>query len=1287
MKQKLFTLLLAVAASVGITSAAITVRLDSRSCTEWSKVYIWAWTNSGNIFNRWPGQAVSKDAEGWYTYTFASNISSVNIIWSDGNNQTTDITGITASTCYALNSTVGHVGVVELVKLGDLYYNLNATDLTAGVRYGGNDSSSIIIPASITYDAITYSVTCIGSNAFRNCNSLTSVTIPNSVTSIGDYAFQNCSSLTSVTIPNSVTSIGFRAFYDCAGLTSVTIGNSVTYIGDEAFYECSGLTSVTIGNSVTSIGRLAFHGCSSLTSVTIPNSVTSIGYRAFRYCSGLTSVTIGNSVTTIDEGAFEYCSSMISVTIGNSLTSIGSSIFRYCNSLTIVVWNATNCNDFSSNFTPFRGSAWNIRSQIKTFIFGDSVEHIPAYLCVGMENLENLTIGKSITEISADDFSGCNNIKNVTLNSNAIANKNYDSSANLTTVFGTQVEEYIIGEAVTAIGSYAMHNASSLHALTLPSSILSIGQSAFDGCSQLETVNLNSNAIVSKTYTATNNFSTIFGTQVQTYNLGDAITAIGDYAFYNSGNVTSLNIPDGVTTIGNNSFAGCSGVTSLVIPESVTSIGNDAFRECTGVETLTLPNVTTIGNGAFADCNNLTAVQLGNGLISLGDSAFCSCYNLQAIALPSTLKTIGNYAFYQCNRFTAIDIPASITFLGDGAFKGCTKLTTVSINSNAVMSKTYSSISNLSTIFGSQVQSFTLSDAITAIGDYAFYKYTSLPAITIPDNVTAIGEYAFYNCTSLPTITIPSNVTKIGGSAFYGCTGLKSMIIPENITSIENNTFHGCTALSSVNLPNTITSIKDSAFFNCSSLQLESLPSAVSTLGKGAFSGCGSLASIAIPVSLTSVGENAFNDCSGIAEVKIENVDSWCKIDFGNSKSNPVFYSRNLYIGDSLIAELTIPNKITELKPWTFVNCNSINSVFIPNTVRLFSPNAFYDCENITSIEWHAKNIADYASSAASPFYASRSKITSFIFGEETEHIPSHLCSGMNKINLLSFPSYLKSIGDYSFKGLVKIRKINIPNEVTSIGAHAFDSCILVTSIYLGYQVEDIGDYAFKGCIRVNDITCMNTTTPVVYENTLSSISDYAYLYVPAGSKRTYQLDPYWGRFDIREIASEDATLSKDAVTVEANEDNAIFTWPTDSAAASYSLQITKDDVVFCTLVFNSNGQLTGIAFAPSRNGSSHAPAATTSIAGMSFTVTGLNVASKYAYRLAVADDASEELIAYRGEFATTGYDGEVNPGGNPEGIEDVFTDEHKASKILLNGQILILRGEKVYTLQGQEVK
>ena len=92
---------------------------------------------------------------------------------------------------------------------------------------------------------IPNSVTSIGSGAFRDCYSLTSVTIPNSVTYINDGAFQNCSGLTSVSIPNSVTIIGNWAFQNCSGLTNVTFGNSVTGIGNYAFSGCSGLTSIT----------------------------------------------------------------------------------------------------------------------------------------------------------------------------------------------------------------------------------------------------------------------------------------------------------------------------------------------------------------------------------------------------------------------------------------------------------------------------------------------------------------------------------------------------------------------------------------------------------------------------------------------------------------------------------------------------------------------------------------------------------------------------------------------------------------------------------------------------------------------------------------------------------------------------------------------------------------------------------------------------------------------------------------------------------------------------------
>ena len=142
--------------------------------------------------------------------------------------------------------------IEELVQLlfnvnGIEYRVLSSKNKTVEVISSNTSkySGDIVIPETVKYDDITYTVTSIGNEAFYDCSGLTSVEIPNSVTSIGEYAFAFCSGLTSVVIPNSVTSIGDNAFYNCSGLTSVVIGNGVTNIGDNAFRYCSGLNSVT----------------------------------------------------------------------------------------------------------------------------------------------------------------------------------------------------------------------------------------------------------------------------------------------------------------------------------------------------------------------------------------------------------------------------------------------------------------------------------------------------------------------------------------------------------------------------------------------------------------------------------------------------------------------------------------------------------------------------------------------------------------------------------------------------------------------------------------------------------------------------------------------------------------------------------------------------------------------------------------------------------------------------------------------------------------------------------
>ncbi len=402
-----------------------------------------------------------------------------------------------------------------------IYYNFDATNLTATVTYRGSYSSEydeytgdVVIPATVTYGDKSYSVTSIGGSAFEYCSGLTSVTIPNSVTSIGEFAFSGCSSLIKtnytgdiagwcginfgnysanstvysynlyindvevkdLVIPNSVTSIGNYAFSGCSGLISITIPNSVTSIGEYAFSGCSGLTSITIPNSVTSIREYAFKYCSSLTSVTIPNSVMSIGRSAFWGCSGLNSVTIPNSVTSIGDYAFRGCSGLTSVTIPNSVTSIGDYAFEACSGLTSVVWNAKNCADFrGSGYAPF----YDIKSQITSFTFGSEVEHIPAYLCYGMENLTSVTIPNNVTSIGDYAFRGCSGLTSVTIGNSvtSIGDWAFRACSGLTSV--------TIPNSVTSIGKYAFYGCSGLTSVTIGNSVTSIGKSAFGECTQL----------------------------------------------------------------------------------------------------------------------------------------------------------------------------------------------------------------------------------------------------------------------------------------------------------------------------------------------------------------------------------------------------------------------------------------------------------------------------------------------------------------------------------------------------------------------------------------------------------------------------------------------------------------------------------------------------------------------------------------------------------------------------------------------------------------------------------
>jgi autotransporter-associated beta strand protein len=467
------------------------------------------------------------------------------------------------------------------------------------------------------------------------------------VTAIGSWAFSGKSSLTSVTIPASVTGIGSSAFYRCESLTGIIIPVGVTSISDSAFSLCISLATVTIPASVTSIGGSAFYQCVGLTSITIPAGVVSIGDSAFSL-SGLKSVNIPASVVTIGAvqwpgfPAFSGCNALSSITVDSSNTAYAS--------VDGVLYNKA----LSSVIQCPAGRSGSVA-------IPSTVTSIGSYAFSGCKRLTSVTIPASVTAIGSSAFSGCNALPTITVDSSNTAYASVDG------VLYNKTLSSLIQCPAGKTGSVA-----------IPSTVTSIGSSAFSGCTGLTSVTIPA-----------------------------SVTSIDISAFMNCTGLTSVTIPVGVKVIGASAFSGCTGLTSVTIPASVTIIRSSAFSGCTGLTSVTIPvGVIILDGSVFSNCTSLTAIIIPASVTTIGSSAFSGCNALSTItvdisntayasvdgvlynkalssviqcpagktgsvAIPSTVTSIGSSAFSGCTSLTSVTIPASVTSIGISAFSKC----------------------------------------------------------------------------------------------------------------------------------------------------------------------------------------------------------------------------------------------------------------------------------------------------------------------------------------------------------------------------------------------------------------------------------------------------------------------------------------------------------------------------------------------------------------------------------------------------------------------------------------
>ena len=511
----------------------------------------------------------------------------------------------------------------------------------------------------------------------------------------------------------------------------------------------------------------------------------------------------------------------------------------------------------------------------------------------------------------------------------------------------------------------------------------------------------------------------------------DSVTSISDYAFNDCTSLTSVTIPDSVTSIDDWTFSSCTSLTSIEV-----SGNNKNYSSADGVlfnkdksELITYPagktdseyvipnSVTRIGRYAFSGCKSLTSITIPDSVTSIGDYAFEGCTSLTSITIPNSVTSIGNSAFSGCESLTNIIIPDSVTSIGSGAFENCTSLKSIEVSEN---NKNYASIDGV--LFNKDKSELVTYPAGKTDSEYV-----------IPNSVTSIGYSAFENCTSLTSVTIPGSVTSIDYSAFENCTSLTSVTIPNDVTSIGYGVFQGCTSLTSVTIPNSVTSIDSSAFSSCTSLIGITIPNSVTSIGYGVFQDCTSLSSVTIPNSVTSIGDSAFyntayyNDESnwdnGVLYISDCLIDTNYNFD---STTDYVIKDGTRIIADSAFSNcdnlisVTIPDSVTSIGDSAFENCTNLASITIGNGVTSIGRSAFYNTAYYND-ESNWNNGVLYISDCLIGINGDFDSTTDYIIKDGTRFIADSVFSNCDNLISVTIPNSVKSLGDDALRRVKKV--------------------------------------------------------------------------------------------------------------------------------------------------------------------------------------------------------------------------------------------------------------------------
>lgn len=768
--KKILSLVLSIVIAItlfnGVTASAATL-VDSGSCGTNAN---WTLYSDGVLVI--DGKGDMRDYGYYFTtpnlppwYDYYDNINEVIIkdgVTSVGEQAFNDCTSLKKVT---LSDTVETIGTCAFAGSGltSVTISKGVTFITSNAFNGCNDMTTMTVDSenSVYYGAgnciietetktlvsgckntvIPEGVVIIGSDAFRNCKALEYITMPDTVRIILSDAFENCSKLGAIRLSENLEKISYRAFNNCYALDRIALPDGLLYLSFNALQNC-GIYSITIPSTVLDIGESLFSGCKNLTKVTVAEGNEK--YHSEDNCiietatntliAGCRTSRIPDTVETIGYEAFYGIDGMKFISIPKSVTCISYDAFDDCYDLTDVYYDGTE-----EEWNQIEIFEPNHFLEYVTLHFGDDIE-------ISGEVLKSGTCGDNATWYITDEqilyIGGFGDM--------------YDYSETCPAPWYAErykIKSVVVTDNVTSIGDFAFVE-SGITDVTIGTGVEKIGMAAF------------------------------------------SLSAI-----------TSITIPDNVKIIDNNVFMDCYNLRWADIGNGLTEISYGAFNNCDVLEDVWFGNaVEIIGPRSFSFCDSLTDIDIPESVNYIGTAAF-SHTPIKVIIIPEGVDCLSPSLFDGCESLKRVTIPKSVRYIEYGAFGDTPALKNIYysgtveewneiriyddneyLNSATIHYAGGINISGTIVEFGDcddDIEWYLYSDGtlyISGSGDMPDYKSGDeapwyehrydIKNAAVSDNITFIGNFAFYRCTGLEYVWIPGSVTAIGKNAFDDCVSL-----------------------------------------------------------------------------------------------------------------------------------------------------------------------------------------------------------------------------------------------------------------------------------------------------------------------------------------------------------------------------------------------------------------------------------------------------------------------------------------------------------------------------------